>query len=439
MEARPAYVKFFSGPDPIFNSVGVIDVAAKCNLAQNANCLRASAGDMAAYAGTEKKCIIALPFDAGEISQDSRIAVKSFYSPERRLPFERVSLVSKGEIRALISNCLELLHHRRDLPYVHLWHFPEGAHSIFCFRIDTDYGTKEQMARLYSAVRKYRIPATWFVDVKSHEKSLHSYLEMRRQEIGIHCYAHQTFKDYEQNIQNIRRAQRVLQTVKLKVKGFAAPYGAWNEELGRAIADCGFEYSSEFSYDYDNLPSKPQLVKGRGVLQIPIHPICIGSLKRHGYNEQQMIGYFEKVVKRKLELNEPIIFYHHPRDEHYKVLSKLFQSIRHEKVMIETMSEWAQWWKKRLSVVPGFIFQKGNVYLQGIQSDGSLFVRITRSDGTQAVIPASKRIALDKVRWYRKPKEWIMPDDYLRMRSFNYRIPLTHILDTVTNLVLNKK
>jgi hypothetical protein len=439
MKVRSMNVKFFSGPDPVFNSIGVIDIAAVCTLARNANCLKANTGDFTAYAGTDKERVIALPFDAGELVRDSRKTVKSFYSPERRLPFERVSQTSKGEIRILVSNCLELLHHLRGLPYVHLWHFPGGARSVFCFRVDTDYGTEEQMRKLSGEVHKNRIPATWFIDAKSHEKLLHSYSKMRNQEIGVHCFEHKTYQDYESNVQNIRNAQRTLRTVKLKAKGFAAPYGEWNEELGRAIFDCGFEYSSEFSYDYDNMPGVPQIAEGRGVLQIPIHPICIGSLKRNGYSKQQMIAYFKNVINRKLQLSEPIIFYHHPGDEHYNVLGKLFQIIRDEKILAENLNEWARWWKMRISAVPKFLYKKGIVYIQGVGPDGSLCVRITQSDGTQAILPASKRIALGKVRWRHKAQEWIMPDDYLRIRRFNYRIPLVRILDIVTNFIQKKR
>jgi hypothetical protein len=435
MEIRSMNVDFFSARDSVFNSVGIIDIAARCWLAQNANSLNTGGGVLAAYTGMDKECIVALPFDADEMVRDTRTAMKSFYSTERRLPFERVSLVSKGEIRALVSDCLEFLHHRRGLPYVHLWHFPDGARSVFCFRIDTDYGTEGQMKRLYSTIHRSRIPATWFVDVKSHEKSLHSYSKMRRQEISVHCYEHRTFQDYERNIQNIRSAQEILRTVKLNAKGFAAPYGIWNEELGRVIADCGFEYSSEFSYDYDNLPSRPRFQSGEGVLQIPIHPICIGSLKRHGYSEKQMIRYFANVIQRKLALYEPVIFYHHPRDEHLGVIEWLFEEIRKERVLIQTMNEYARWWKKRVLSIPSFRYMRGNVYLHGVQSNKSLYVRITQPNGTQAIIPASKQIMLEKIRWHQKTPAWIMPDDYLRTRHFNYRIPLIYTLDAVSNFL----
>jgi peptidoglycan/xylan/chitin deacetylase (PgdA/CDA1 family) len=292
---------------------------------------------------------------------------------------------------------------------------------------------------LFNTVHKNRIQATWFVDVKSQEKSLHSYLDMRKQEIGIHCYEHLTYPDYERNIQNIRIAQTALRAVKLNAKGFAAPYGEWNEELGRAIVDCGFEYSSEFSYDYDNLPSIPRFQESGSVLQVPVHPICIGSLRRHGYSDQQMIRYFKDVIRRKLALYEPIIFYHHPGDGHLGVLNRLFREIRHKQVPVKPMGEYARWWKLYLASIPEIRYTNKSIYLHRFKQEKSLYVRIVRPNGTEAVIPASKHIVLNRIRWSSKRTPWIMQDDYLRARRFNYRMPFVQGFDAVMNFFRRHK
>jgi hypothetical protein len=335
--------------------------------------------------------------------------------------------------------CLELLQHRRGLPFVRLWNFPNGARSLFCLRIDTDNGSEEQLKELSQVVHRNGISATWFIDAKSHAKSIKSVAELHEQEFGIHCFTHETFPDYERNVQNIRKAQAVLRETKFRLHGFAAPFGTWNNELGRAIVDCGFEYSSEFSYDYDNLPSVPQLQGGEGALQIPIHPICIGSLKRHSYNSEQMIRYFASVVERKIAVREPIIFYHHPRDMHLNVLEWLFQEMRYEKVPVRTMGEYASWWKMRTASIPEVQYANGKVRLHGVQSDKSLYMHLTQQNGTEAIIPASEHIALENVRWEQKSAAWTMPDDYLRIRRFNYRIPLVHGVDATMNFIQRKK
>jgi len=430
----------YPGHNSVFHSLGIVDIYARCQLAWNANELKTNRGSFAAHVGTNvDDLVVALPFDPAVLVTDQRVATKSFYSPERRLPFETVSKVSKGEIRALVLRCLELLHHRRGLPFVHLWNFPNGARSLFCLRIDTDNGTDEQLKNLSVIVHRNRISGTWFVDTKNHAKSIKSCVKMDDQEFGVHCFNHETFPDYENNVKNIRKAQTILRNSEFHLQGFAAPFGKWNNELGRAIVDCGFEYSSEFSYDYDNLPSVPQLQDGSGALQVPIHPICIGSLNRHRYNSEQMIRYFASVVERKIAVCEPIIFYHHPRDMHLSVLEWLFQEMRYEKVPVKTMSEYAWWWKTRISSIPELQYANKKVYFQGVHSDKSLYVRIVQPNRAEAIIPVSAQIVLETVRWEQKSAVWTMPDDYLRTRRFNYRIPLVHGVDAAMNFVRKKK
>ena len=293
-----------------------------------------------------------------------------------------------------------------------------------------------QIKGISDVVHQSGISATWFVDVQSHQSSMNQFSEMDGQEIGVHCFKHQTFADYDRNVQNIQKAQAVLRNVKISPKGFAAPYGRWNEALARAIVDSGFEYSSEFSYDYDNMPGVPMLPERMGTLQLPVHPICVGSLKRHGYSEEQMIRYFAGVVQRKLRVREPIMFYHHPNDGHLQVLEWMFQEMRRERVPAKTMGEYARWWKMRTTSIPGMRFTKGSLHLHGVQPEKkSLYLRIAQLDGTEAIIPASKQIVLGTVRWGPRPSAWVMPDDYLRSRRLNYRIPLIRGLDAVYHFI----
>ena len=430
----------YPGPRSIFHSLGIIDVYARCQLAWNANELKTNRGSFAAHVGTRSDdLVIALPFDPSALMVDQRGAVKSFYSPENRLPFETVSRVSKGEIRALVLSCLELLHHRRGMPMVHLWSFPNGARSLFCLRIDTDAGTEEQLKDLSQIVQRNGITATWFVDTKNHAQIITSLVDKQQQELGVHCFDHETYPDYESNVQNIRKAQALLRPFGFPLQGFAAPFGTWNDELGRAIADSGFEYSSEFSYDYDNFPSRPQLLNGPGVLQMPIHPICIGSLKRHSYTNAQMIRYFASVVERKIAVREPLMFYHHPRDMHLDVLEWLMQEMRYAKVPVKTMGEYASWWKLRTTSIPEIQFVNGKVRLPGRRLDKSLYLRLVQPNGTEAIIPASEQIVLESVRWEPKSTPWTMPDNYLRTRRFNYRIPLVQGVNAAVNFLRRKK
>ena len=421
------YVK--TGNRSHFSSIGSIDIECACHLAWKANDLESRRGLFSAYAGPAGGGhIIALPFDPSLLVLDTRSAVRSFYSPERRLPFETVSLVSKGTLRLLVSECLEILHHRRGLPYVHLWYYPRGAQSIFCFRIDTDYGSREQIGALWQLAQRNRLPMTWFLDVKSHISYLQDFAEMKDQEIGIHCFDHVFFPDVKSNIANVQRAADTLQKLGIAAQAYAAPYGIWDAEFGRSLASLGFEYSSEFSYDYDNMPGDT----GNGMLQIPVHPICIGSLKRHSYTDENMIRYFDFVVRRKLAAREPMFFYHHPRDGHEPVLEWLFEAMRRERIPSKTMGEFSAWWRRRMNMSLTCESSGNNIRLN-LPEDArdDVYVHITKPDGTEAVIPRAAQIAMETVRWEAKPAAFLFPDDFLRQRRFNYRIPLTQTADAL--------
>jgi hypothetical protein len=55
-------------------------------------------------------------------------------------------------------------------------------------------------------------------------------------------------------------------------------------------------------------------------------------------------------------------------------------------------------------------------------------------DGTETILPPAEQILLETIRWQKRTELWRVPEDYLRMRKFNYRIPLVRGLDAVMNL-----
>ncbi|MGA2623444.1 MAG: polysaccharide deacetylase family protein [Bacteroidota bacterium] len=427
-------------PNSEFSGIGFVDVSAPCCVPGHAATVRDQNGKFVILVGEfGSGRVVVLPFDAGEIVLDGRVMTKSFYASRSRLPFETVSLVTKNGVRKLVARSLELLHHLRGLPYVHAWYFPSGARSLFALRIDTDYSGESEIEGLSRTLHASGVPLTWFADVKSQEKIISSYTKMEGDEIGIHCYNHTTYSDYRRNVENIRTAVAVFEKHGIEARSFAAPYGTWNNGIARAIEHCGFEYSSEFSYDYDDFPSFPFLEgECSQTLQVPIHPISIGSLGRQGFGEQEMTEYFQGVLKRKLSHREPVFLYHHPGNGHENVLREMIDVVRREGISAVRMIDYARWWKKRSASFRGIAVdgQSLNVTI-GTPAD-DVFLHLTLGDGRESFVPARLGVEMDSLEWSERPRPLPLPPDADRVRKFNPWIPLHRLEDFVFGIFKTK-
>ncbi len=248
-------------------------------------------------------------FDISRLLTDSRSRRKQFYAPTPRFPTEIVATVTKGTIFRIVRQVLQELFFKRRLPYVYRWYFPRDNPSVFAYRIDSDDAHVEQVDAFFETANQHRIKMTWFLHGEAHEGWFGHFRKYQAQghEMAVHGYRHATFPTAAQNRHNISRCQALLEQEGLVYEGFAAPYGFWNTGLARAVMDAGFHYSSEFSQAYDTLPFYPY-VQGdfSGVLQLPVHPVCIGSLMAARATEAQMKEYFATVICQKLALLEPV-------------------------------------------------------------------------------------------------------------------------------------
>ncbi len=405
--------------------VMLLDAVVAGHVPKEANVLRTQENTFGMFAGELLGgAAVLLPFDPADLLTDVRIANKRFYSSRDRLPAERVSLVDKGELRHLLHRCFEYLHHVRRIPYIHLWYFPGGKKSLFAFRVDTDGGERWEIDVLYDAAKEAGTGFSWFLDVRAHENWLNHFLYMAGQEIGLHCYEHRVFPTSEANLKNITKARRVMEGAGLLPEGFAAPFGIWNLGLAEAIDKAGFAYSSEFSLAYDSLPLFPEAFGiVYNTLQVPVHPVSIGSLRRVGYTEKQMQEYYRAVMDRKLARGEPMFFYSHPSHHSWETVRFLLRYAREKGIESSTFGEFARWWKRR--TLSKCVVDTGTasamVSVQpGGASANNLWLRVSRAPGLEAVIPVSPSLDLERIPW--APMTLTsLPPDIRRIREFDSR------------------
>ena len=347
-------------------------------------------------------------------------------------PAELVSAVDKGEVVRLVDALLRQLYHERGLPYVRKRRFPGDAPSILAFRIDTDYGRREQIDQLYSISRSSGIPFTWFLHTEGHDDWLGRFGEFEIGELALHCARHRTFGDIQRNLENIERGRRQMLAAGLPDPvGFSAPTGLWNHALAEGIDRTGFLYSSEFSLAFDALPFYPVLPISRRVnerfyraLQIPIHPISVANLARVRIDDRDMGSYYRRVIREKMAADMPLIFYHHPTHERYGVVEEILEGGAATGAQPMTFTDYALWWKRRAEARIDLRIENGHVVLHSSDRDPTVQIAVGYPDGTEGTIWMDGEYTREDIT-RSPPRQWTPPDeaygpgDISRLRNFS--------------------
>ncbi len=418
-ETKRRYVKSLQvSPSSIFSDLGMIDFFSQFEYFDAQQFTWLDDKLLIQYQEIEQGLIINLPFDPNELIINKDNLRKKFWAERQELPSEIVAKNSKGKIRQIIHKVILWAHHRRDQPLIRILEFPAYCANLFLFRVDTDFCTSDEAKKLLELCRKYKITGSWFVDTKSQEALKNIYAKMPDQEIGLHCSQHLVFKDSKSNRKNIENGLRELENHKIKVRGFAAPFGDWNECLAQILEEKKFAYSSEFVLNYDDLPFYP-FVDGKrsSVLQIPIHPISSGRLRRSHFNEMEMWQYFKNYIDRCHQHGEPIIIYHHPSHGHLKVIEKIFAYINKLQIPNISFLEYCEFWKKRSEFE--FKAEITDKKIQCQQVNSSFQFCLEYIDKT-AVISLQPETDLNQLAWKMKKKTTI-PTDLKRLRRWHWR------------------
>ena len=374
-------------------------------------------------------CFLGLGIDT--LLFDTRSMRKEFYGTLPRFPNEETATVSKGEITRLIFFLIRYLHISRKLPFVHKWFFPGQAENVFIFRIDSDFGKKNQIEQWYDIGKSWNIKYTWFLHVSAHTGWLDRFSEFKDHEIAIHGYNHFASDNYNSYKQDILKASSLLKKNGFTCSGYASPYGIWNKAINKACEDYGFSYSSEFSYNYDSLPFKPSVNNKKStVLQIPVHPICIGSLLNAKADEKGMVEYFTSEFKRQMAMHNPLVFYDHVTHGYPEVLGEMFQNIQALNIPSLTFAEFSKWWDLRENITFSVSMDATNqIKVNDSDRDKNCFFAIWINDDSY-ILTNDTVIDLDS-HPKKKANYHINPDmdSIKKTRRFNFRVTKQSLLN----------
>lgn len=359
-----------------------------------------------------KGSYIALPFNFNEAMLDLRSARRGF-SFSKKIPSENVSAVAKGTVRALFTNCLIALHQQRNLPYINIWHYPDGAKSVFAFRIDLDEWGHEDVLKTLEIANTENIKMCWALNAghPNYDEGLVRDLTLSSQEVNSHGFEHDVFDDYGKNLRNLEQAHKKIKESSKAPHAFIAPFGKWNPSLGKAAEQLGYLYGSEFRLAFDDLPFRP-IVEGRqsSVLQIPIHPMCLHHMITQDYAQEEMLHYFKSVIDQLQAQQLPILLYGHPTDRIGKYSQVIRKAINYaiEKHGVQTTSfkEFANWWIDRELISFHASYDKGKINAEFTEIYPKASLRIIAKNG-YALLPLTNdelEIFPERLRFEPLPK-----------------------------------
>lgn len=352
---------------------------------------------------------------------------KRFYSTAGDYPDEIVSKVSKHELLELLSSTLRELHYRQGLPFISKWTSPSEK-QVFGFRIDSDFGDQQSVDDLYYVLKKHSISGTWFLHVEAHQEWLEHFHDFEDQEIALHGYQHGTSNSESKVRSNIETGKEYLKSAGLNFDGFCAPYGIWNKALASSLTESSFSYSTEFTFAYEGFPIQP--IGEALPLQIPIHPICTGSLNRRKYSIDSMKEYFEQVLEKKAGRFEPIFFYHHPLQHGLEVIDSILEEINKLNLKNMTFSDFATFWKSREALNCETFFDGNQIQIQSTSDTKKLIKISSNHDSFDLVESKNGQIELKETSKFSYSNSYLPePKQVQELKTQDLRLLKTSLWD----------
>jgi hypothetical protein len=327
--------------------------------------------------------------------------------------FELVEEIARVDKRAVRRQLLDQLRQQIEQLggiWLRIAAFPFPYRTALNFRLDYDHYDPADFATTLDALAGQEQATSHYVCGSAYESAPGALARLRGLDVGAHGFWHHTYQTVEENWQNIRRGIDVLQAARIEPSGFVAPNGRFNRSLLVALESLGIPYSSEFALAYDDLPF---FVGTAGVLQIPIHPVCLElfvdavkrgvplasseGLQRKAVAMEAAADYLVHVAQIKCDRREPVLLYGHPTGEAggcAHVVRQVFHWAAGRSDLWRTsFGELNRWWRARGEVRIRVTSQDGEFSVQVLNGSPTYPVGIELCRGSQvAVLPLDRPV-----------------------------------------------
>lgn len=273
---------------------------------------------------------------------------------------EEVAAVDKRAVRAALVSQLRGRIEAAGGMWLRVAPFPYPYRSAFNFRLDYDEFDAGDFEAVLAATAGREDAFSHFVCGSSFAAHPEALARLRGRDVGSHGYWHHTYLDKDENRRNVARGIEVLRGAGIEPAGFAAPHGRFNRGLLEVLDALGVSHSSEFGLAYDDLPFWPA---GSQVLQIPVHPLCLGICLEAARQQapddpaaalaaaDALADHFRKIAGAKYQAGEPVFLYGHPErrlGRYPQVLSSVLEAVDGmASIWQTTLTQFAHWWRAR--------------------------------------------------------------------------------------------
>jgi hypothetical protein len=272
---------------------------------------------------------------------------------------EEIARIDKRALRGRLMAALRAMLEAAGGWWIKLAAWPFPYRSAFNFRLDHDEFDADDFDAVLAALAGHEGAVSHYICASTHEQEQTALWRLRGHDVGSHGYWHHTYYNPQDNLKNIRRGIEVLQDAGLQPCGYVAPHGRFNRGLVWALETLGVGHSSEFTLAYDELPFLPP---ESSVLQIPVHPICLGlfleAIRRDRLTSagspaaaDAAAAHLAKMIETKYHAGEPVFLYGHPDSRlgryPHVLRSTLEAAAGYSGLWRTDRTTIARWWRER--------------------------------------------------------------------------------------------